>query len=343
MSTLYVASDQARAGKTAVCVTLAHQLAQEGEKVALFKPFHLQAQPGQTDPDGQILRQEATVQGAEDAPWPMELSQHGDLRELPMERALGAFRVATAGADVSIVEGLSGLADPLGPASRRLAEALDAVAIVVLGCTPDLAVGQALRAKRLFGDRLVGVLLNGVTRYRLREVEASLSPRIESEGVKVLAIIPEDRRLLGVTVGQLAQHLHGRFLNPQEKGDNLVERFLIGGMTLDWGVLHFQRFSNKAVIVRSDRPDIQMAALATPTSCMVLTGGHPPIQYVSYQAEEEAVPLIQVEADTLSTAAALESLPEKALFDHPLKRQQFRELMAQHGQWEILYRSLGLS
>ncbi|MBI4282634.1 MAG: phosphotransacetylase family protein [Chloroflexi bacterium] len=343
MSTLYVASDQARSGKTAVSVTLAHQLSASGrKKVALFKPFHLQTQPGQTDPDGQILRQATSVQRAEAGLWPIAISQHGDSRELPVEQALEAFPTATAGADVSIVEGLSGLADPLGPVSRRLAEALDAVAIVVIGCSPGLALDRALMAKHLFGDRLAGVLLNGVTRYRLQEVKAILAPRIETEGVKVLAVVPEDRRLLGVTVSQLAEHLHGRFLNRQEKGNNLVEHFLIGGMTLDWGVLHFQRFSNKAVVVRGDRPDIQMAALATPTSCVVLTGGHPPIQYISYQTEEAAVPLIQVETDTLSTAATLESLPDKALFDHPLKQQLFGELLSQHGQWETLYRSLGL-
>ncbi|MFH1560392.1 MAG: phosphotransacetylase family protein [Chloroflexota bacterium] len=342
MPTVYVASDQARAGKTAACVTLAHHMAQEGKKVALFKPFCLQTRAGETDPDVQILRQAANVQEAEAAPWPIALPHDGDLRELPVDRALGAFREATTGADISIVEGLSGLRDSLGLASNHLAEALDATVMVVIGYTPDLAVEEVLGTKRLFGDRLAGVILNGVTRYKLREVRAKLVPRIEAEGVKVLAVIPDDRRLLGVTVGQLAQHLDGKFLNWAEKRDNFVEHFLIGGMTLDWGVWYFERFSNKAVIVRGDRPDIQMAALATPTSCIVLTGGHPPIQYVNYEAMEEEVPLIQVETDTLSTVAALESLQEEALFDHPLKQEQFRELMSQHGDWEALYRSLGL-
>ena len=143
-------------------------------------------------------------------------------------------------------------------------------------------------------------------------------------------------------MGQLAQHLDGKFLNWEEKRDNFVEHYLIGGMILDWGVLYFERFANKAVIVRGDRPDIQMAALKTPTSCIVLTGGHPPIQYVDYEAGEEEVPLIQVETDTLSTASALESLQEKVLFDHPMKQDQFQELMSQHGDWEALYQSLGL-
>jgi len=342
MSVVYVASDRERVGKTAVCVTLAHHLSQEGKKVALFKPFHLQTQAGETDTDGQILRQAANVHVAEAAQWPIAVSQDANLEDLPVEQALGAFREATAGADISIVEGLSGLADPLGPASHRLAEELDAVAIVVIGYAPDLTVEKVLMAKQLFGERLAGVIINGVTRYKLREVKAKLAPMIENAGVKVLAAIPEDRRLLGVSVGQLAQHLNAKFLSGEEKKDNFVEHFLIGGLILDSGVLYFERFSNKAVIVRGDRPDIQMAALGTPTSCILLTGGQPPIQYVSYEAGEEEVPLVQVESDTLSTVAALESLQGKALFDHPLKEEQFRELMSQHGDQEALYRSLGI-
>jgi BioD-like phosphotransacetylase family protein len=321
---------------------MAHSLSQQGRKVALFKPFHMQAQAGEMDADGQILRQAANVQRSDPTPWPMALSQDGDLRRLPVEQALGAFGEATAGTDVAIVEGLSGLADPIGSVSNHLAGKMDALVVVVIGYTLDLAVEDVIRAKLIFGDRLAGVVINGVTRYKLRETKAQLTPEIEAEGVKVLATIPEDRRLLGVSVGQLAQHLDGKFLNWEEKSDNLVEHFLIGGLILDWGVLYFERFSNKAVIVRGDRPDIQMAALRTPTSCIVLTGGHAPIQYVHYEAGEEEVPLIQVEADTLSTAAALESLQEKSLFDHPMKQAKFRELMSQHGDWEALYRSLGV-
>jgi BioD-like phosphotransacetylase family protein len=340
MPTLYIASDQARAGKTALCVTLAHQLSQEGRKVALFKPFHMPSQAGGIDQDAQILRKAVNAEGTESTAWPIAIPQDGDLGELPVDLALGEFREATSGADISIVEGLSGLTDALGSASNRLAVGMDASVIVAIGYTPNLVLEDILRARQLFGDRLAGIVLNGVTRYKIREVKAQLVPRVEAEGVKVLATIPEDRRLLGVTVGQLAQHLAGKFLNLEEKSDNLVEHYLIGGMILDWGVLYFERFSNKAVIVRGDRPDIQMAALKTPTSCIVLTGGHAPIEYVHYEAGEEEVPLIQVEMDTLATTEALESLQEKVLFDHPVKQEQFRELISQHGDWEAMYRLL---
>jgi len=286
------------------------------------------------------LRQAAGSQSKGSASWPLAVD--GNLSSLSLDTALATFRQVSSGTDVAVVEGLSGLDAPVGDASRRLADGLDARVVVVIGYTPDLGVEEAQEAKQVFGDRLAGVVINGVTKYKTREVKTHLSQNIESEGVKVLAVIPEDRRLLGVTVGQIAHHLNGRFLNWEEKKDNFVEHYLIGGMVLDWGVLYFERFENKAVIVRGNRPDVQMATLRTPTSCIVLTGGHPPIQYVDYEADQEEVPLIQVETDTLTTAAALESLQEKSLFDHPIKHARFLELMSQHGDLAAISQSLGV-
>lgn len=342
MTAIYITSDHAGVGKTAVCVTLADHLSLEGKKVAMFKPFHLQYGSSDIDPDTEILKQAATVEGKSDMIWPMELVDNGDLEDISLDNVLKAFREATSGSDISIVEGLSGFDGSIGSSSRSLVENMDASVIVVIGYFPELEADYVLRAKQLFGDRLAGVVLNGVTRYKIRDVKVGLVSTIEAEGVRVLAVIPEDRRLLGVSVGQLAKHLNGKFLNLEEKKDNFVERYLVGGMILDWGVLYFERFAHKAVIVRADRPDIQMAALRTPTSCIVLTGGNPPIEYVSYEAQEEEVPLIQVETDTLTTTEALESLHEKALFDHPMKQKQFQALMSEHGNWEALYSSLGL-
>ena len=310
--------------------------------MALFKPFSLATPEAKHDHDGHILRQAAGIPEPETSRWPVALHQEGETLRPPMDWLSDAFRETSAGAELTVVEGIGGLGGAVGPASQQIAQGIDAQSVVVVGYYPGLGIQEALDAKRLFGERLVGVVINGVTRYRVREVRDSLVPRMEAEGIKVLATIPEDRSLLGVSVGQLAEHLDGKFLTLENKKDGFVEHLLIGGMMLDWGVPYFQRFSNKAVIVRGDRPDIQMAALATPTSCIVLTGGHPPIQYVRYQAEEARVPLIQVEGDTLSAAGALESLQERALFDHPVKQERFLELMSRHGRWEALYQSLGI-
>ena len=342
MPVIYVASDKARAGKTAVSVALARKLLQEGRTVALFKPFSPADQGTGQDHDGQILRQASGTPTSDEAQWPVALTLGQEMQGPTLDQAMEAFRRVSAGADVTIVEGLSGLNGSVGAVSQELALRMDAQALVVLSYSQEMDSGEAMRARQLLGDRLAGVVINGVTRYKGRDVAGELLPTLESEGVKVLGAIPEDRRLLGVSVGQLAEHLGGSFLCWEEKKDSFVEHLMIGGLVLDWGVLYFYRFDNKAVIVRGNRPDIQMAALGTPTSCIVLTGGEPPIQYVEYEAQEEEVPLIQVQSDTLSTAAALETIQERALFDHPMKQERFLELLTQHGDWAAIYGALGL-
>ena len=166
---------------------------------------------------------------------------------------------------------------------------------------------------------------------------------MESEGVALLGMIPEDRLLLAVTVGQMSADLGGRFVVREDLVDGLVEYILVGGLGMDSGVLYFGLHENKAVVVRGDRPDIQMAALQTPTACMVLTGGIEPIEYIQHEAELEEVPLVVVESDTLSTMAALNTLIDGVRFDHPAKLDRMSELLREHVDVAAIAKGLSLA
>ena len=49
------------------------------------------------------------------------------------------------------------------------------------------------------------------------------------------------------------------------------------------------------MIVRGDRPDVQMSALGTDMECFILTNGLEPIEYVKYEADEEEVSIVIVD------------------------------------------------
>ena len=185
-------------------------------------------------------------------------------------------------------------------------------------------------------------MINGLTRYLGTDARTRLLPSMESEGPVCFGIIPEDRRLLGVTVGQLAEHLNGRFIGGEQNTDAVVEYLMVGGMGMDPGELYFGSRENKAVIVRGDRPDVQMSSLTTPTACMVLTKDIEPIEYVKYEAEQEEVPIMVVETDTLTTMDALASLLGRARFDHPVKLSRFADLVQKHVDLKALYSELEL-
>ena len=193
---------------------------------------------------------------------------------------------------------------------------------------------------QLFGDQLLGIVINSVTRYKEKHVQSLLIPKLQQAGIPILGWIPENRTLLGISVKEIATHLEGQFLNNEEDADKLVEHFLIGALVLDSGITYFERLHNKAVVVRGNRPDVQMAALRTPTACIVLTGGDEPIQYIQHEAEEESVPLIKTAYSTLEVTSKLDDLMTSVKFNHPKKLEQIQSLVSQHLDMAKLTKSL---
>ena len=335
MAVLFITSDRPGAGKTALASSLAARWSQAGKRVGYFKP--LSANP-LDDADVSFVARDVVSDGAGESPIATPEDTRAALSQDISTGLKQSLDTLESDKDVVLVEGPSllfpeGESSPIAPV---LAEALDARVLLVLRYAPDLENGRVLEACGAFDGRLAGVLINSVTRYKEREARTNLTQTLESKGIKFLGALPEDRLLMGVTVDQLASHLDGRWVTGQERSQSLLERFLIGGNVMDWGVNYFGRFENQAVIVRGDRPDIHMSALSTATACLVLTGGHDPIQYVYHQAEQLEVPLLVVQGDTLSTAQALENVLDRSTIHHPAKVERFLELVREKADLEAI-------
>ena len=335
MNVLYVASDREGAGKTALCASLAREIGWRGTSVAVFKPVAGAGLRATSDPDRDCYRK---VWGRGVEGWPLDPPGDGIAPGF-LDAIREVFGRLVEGVDVVVVEGSCGLSPE---DSRRVADALDAKVLFLAAYRHDLSAARLKEWTSPFGDDLLGIVVNGLTRYRGTEARTRLLPTMKSEGLVSLGVIPEDRRLLGVTVGQLAEHLEARFVICEERSDALIEHLMVGGMSMDPGELLFGLRDGKAVIVRGDRPDIQMAALATPTSCLVLTQGIEPIEYVRHEAEQAGVAVLVVQGDTLGTMDALNTLADRARFDHLLKLERFVELVRQHVDLPTLLEGMGL-
>ena len=191
------------------------------------------------------------------------------------------------------------------PLPLELSALIDSKVLLLIRYSKDLNTANVQQAAQPFGDRLSGVLINGVTQYRKREVNQSMEAALTPQGVPLWGTLGEDRGMFAVTVQQIADYLGGRWVQEPENTEALVERFLIGGNIMDLGPTYFGRFPNQAVIVRAGRPDIQMASLMPETRCLVLTGNEDLTEYVTAEALQRGVPLILVESNTLETAEAL--------------------------------------
>ena len=92
------------------------------------------------------------------------------------------------------------------------------------------------------------------------------------------------------------------------KADELIEHFMIGAMNVESALRYFRKVSNKAVITGGDRSDIQLAALETPTKCLILTGELYPNASILGRAQEVGVPIVVVRSDTANTLEVCENL-----------------------------------
>ena len=118
----------------------------------------------------------------------------------------------------------------------------------------------------------------------------------------------EDHKPAGISINQLANCLQSEILNSSDKSEEVIENLMVGAMCVDPAPLYFGLRSNKAVITRGDRADIQLGALETSIKCLILTGGSKPLPIVLGRAEEKAVPILLVEKDTPSILAELEQV-----------------------------------
>jgi BioD-like phosphotransacetylase family protein len=229
-----------------------------------------------------------------------------------MRQVLGAADVVNApdivqGRDVVLVEADLGArpAEKLSKAAYGAAREMKARAIAV-----ETYSGQAsgyTAVYKGFGEDLLGVVLNKVPASQMKRAREEAEKAFGAAGIKVLGLIPEDRRLLAITVAEIADSIRGKILTSPEKSGELVEQFMLGAMTIGSGLHYFQRCRNKAAIIHQDRPDMQLAALETSTRCLVLSGSEkPPVYSVRQTAETRGIPIILTAASTDEVIAGIE-------------------------------------
>ena len=184
---------------------------------------------------------------------------------------------------------------------------------------------------RGFVENFLGIILNKVPESQLERVRNEITAQFNEAGLQVLGVIPENRVLLAITVSELAETVRGKILNNAEKAGELVENFMLGAMVVDSGLDYFGRKSHKAAVVRGGRPDMQLAALETSTSCLVLSDSkEPPIYNVLEKAENRGIPIISTENTTSDVVAKIEGALSRGRFNQEKKLPKLTEIMKQH-------------
>ena len=224
MSVLQVISNRPGAGKTCLAGALLHRRAAAGQPVAYYKP-----RAPESDPDVAFMAGRYAVPSvdptADVAETVVKAGVQFDLTlvEWPLPAAVESSPTPLAGYPILLLWDYTGGLDVAAEAARIAATA------------------------RRLGDDLTGIILNNVRRHRRREVGRGIVAVLREQGMPVSGAIPEDREMLALTVGQIADYLGGRWLQEPENAETWVDRFLIGGNIMDSGPNYFGRYSHQAV------------------------------------------------------------------------------------------------
>ncbi|MGA9378451.1 MAG: phosphotransacetylase family protein [Phormidium sp.] len=337
---LLIGSTESYSGKSAVILGLAHQLKEKKLDIAYGKPLGTcwnDSLGDAMDEDVKFLAQslnlpvdrirktlfflneqtvENRIKGEDTIDYREELAKYLDVAagELVFLEGPGTLDEGSL-FDLSLLD---------------VANTVNASILLVSRWQSVLSVHKLLSAKRLLGDRLLGVMLNDVPAAEMEIAQTEVRPFLEKREVPVLGILPRSALLRSVTVRELVKQLKAEVLCRSDRLDLLVESLTIGAMDVNSALKYFRKGRNMAVVTGGDRTEIQLAALETSTQCLILTGHIPPSDLILSRAEDLEIPILSVDLDTLTTVEIIDRAFGQVRLQEPIKEECIRQLMTEH-------------
>lgn len=355
MKSLYVTSVERYSGKTAVCLTLGKRFQENGFKVGYLKPLSLQpwlSSGKVADEDAAFIKE---ILGLQEDPWDLSpvvlttellyehLRTNGEIDYMPKVRE--AFDAASVGLDILLLEGGGSLREGyvVGLPTPQVAHTLESQILAIIKYRDQVRMlDDALTALTRLGDSLTGIIINRVP-ADMKEFIAELAvPFLESQGIKVFGALPESHTLAALTVSDLVDVLEAEILTKYYRPQSMVENLTVGAMTAEAALNRFRKYPMKAVITGGDRTDIQLAALETSTTCLVLTGNLHPSPLIIRQAEEFGVAVLLVRTNTMETVEKIEAIYGKTRLGQTKKLELFQSLLNENVDFEKLHEAIGL-
>jgi len=363
MHTIYVTSVQDFAGKTSLTIGLGRHLQRDGFVVGYMKPLATRVREAWSRGARKPISEEAVTQDAEFVRHVLGLGEPlSDIVPIALTPPLikaaiedpdavdavakleAAYERVAKDKDVLLLEGSGNpfKGSLIELSSPQITERLDARVIVVLKYDNNLCIDAAAGLRMIYGDRLIGVVINAVPRPNMRFVQRVARPILEERNLPVFAVVPDEHLLSSVSVLELVENLNPEIVCCEDKIDALVEYLMVGAMTAGSALIYFRQRPNKAVITGGDRHDVQLAALETSTRCLILTGGQGPSSVVLKRALEVEVPVIVVEPDTLTTVRMIEPIFGNTALHQERKSEYFQDILEERFDFSRLYEMMGL-
>jgi BioD-like phosphotransacetylase family protein len=244
-------------------------------------------------------------------------------RETLEKKIMRSFSTVAAGKNLVVIEGTghAGVGSVFDMSNAEVAKLLGAKAIIVTSGGIGRPIDEVMLNQSLFRDHgvdLLGVILNKVKPDKLDSIATFVDEGLARKGIDLLGVIPHEDILAHPTMRQVLDEVGGDLLNGEPFLSNEIETIIVGAMTAHRALDYIYR--NSLLITPGDRDDLILAAMsscaveADKANCvtgMLLTGGSRPHENIMRLLRRTQIPVVLVQSDSYSTAAAVNNLQIK--------------------------------
>jgi len=320
MVILHVTSLSHGAGKTAICAGLGKLLSVKGNKCGYFKPVIGTA----PDTDSAFLKDILSLTDLLDLISPT----YHDEASLASGIKFTFEKIAT-GKDVVLIENTTSAVRQILPGK-----------ILMIAGYSDMDILPDLLGKNK--GTIDGLVLNKIPVSQIKSVNTKIQT-LRAQNANFLGTLPEDKALLTFSLSDLTKLIEGQIISNSEMKDTLILNYMLGALTVDSALPYFNLKSGKLAILRAERSDLQMAALATDTAAMVIYGEAEVIPMVQLRARDKKVPIITTRLNAQTIANRMEENILTTKFHQPGKLNRFIELMSQNLDLTKVYQVIGVN
>ncbi len=354
MVPVVISSVREYSGKSLIWLGLGLRLRDDGFRVGFFKPLGaapVRVEGALLDEDAIFLKKAIGIKEPLNSICPVVITPetiNDLLREktpIVKQKIIENFNALSRDKDVLLIHALGGLHSgaSFGLSILDLTKEIGGKVILVDKLEdPILALDTFLYAKDVLKDKFLGVVLNLINPAKMRYINEVIKPYLKDKSINTFGIIPKDPLIGAIPIREMVKALGGELLYGEEQLEELVEHIMVGAMNVESALKYFRRVVNKAVITGGDRSDIQLAALETPTRCLILTGGFYPTESILRRAKESHIPVIVVKSDTATTVESCESISSHLQRWSEAKLPKIREVIDREINFPLLYEMLGL-
>lgn len=325
---IYVAATRQNDGKTVTALGLVLALQKRVGRVGYIKPVgqhYLEVDGAKIDKDAVLIREAARLEGSlcdmSPVAVPRGFTEHYLDEPHPeslKSRILEAYDRASAGADVTVIEGTghAGVGSVFDLSNADVAHLLCAPVLMVSSGGIGRPIDELCLNKAVF-DRaevpVAGVVINKVQAAKYDKIKRYVTKGLARHDMSLWGVMPFNPVLSNPSIEEVTSELKAEVLSGADHMKTPVHNFVIGAMraheALDW-------FDPDSILITpGNREDLILAALSLRAAGrgfgmagVVLTCGIDPHPSVLELIRQTDLPVVVTQEDTFTTASRMHDL-----------------------------------